>query len=120
MAGQLEAMQLDGDELKGMEAIVLSMTPQERMDPSVIEASRRRRIARGCGKEAQDVSGLVKQFTQASHMMKQMAGMGARQRMGFAQQLSQMGPNGMGKYKVKQRSKRLSKKERAKRRKRRR
>ena len=59
-----------------------------------------------------DVSGLVKQFTQASHMMKQMAGLKGKDKMKFAQQMAQMGEG--GRYKVKQRSKRLTKKERAK------
>ncbi|MHC4563567.1 MAG: signal recognition particle protein [Planctomycetota bacterium] len=117
MSGQLDAMQMDGNELQGMEAIILSMTPAEREDPSTIEASRRRRIARGSGAEPQDVSGLVKQFTQASHMMKQMAGMGGKDRAAFAQQMTQMGADGGMRYKVKQRSKRLTKKEKAKRRK---
>jgi len=121
VGGQLDGMQMDDGELGRMEAIILSMTPPERVDPSVIEASRRRRIARGSGTEPQDVSGLVKQFTQASHMMKQMAGMGGKDRMKFAQQMAQAGAaGGAMRYKVKQRSKRLSKKDRAKRRKRRR
>ncbi len=101
---------LSGDEFKKMEAIIQSMTPAERDEPSRIEASRRRRIARGAGSEPQDVSGLVKSFTQASTMMKQMAGMGMRERMGFAKQMTQGGMTGALPGKVKQRSKRLSKK----------
>jgi len=113
---QMSAMQMDGNELRAMEAIILSMTPAEREDPSVIEASRRRRIARGSGTEPQDVSGLVKNFNMASNMMKQMAGMGMRDRMRFAQQMGQAGMMGMTpKFKVKQRSKRLTKKQRDKR-----
>ncbi|MCD4825209.1 MAG: signal recognition particle protein [Phycisphaerae bacterium] len=107
---------MKGDEFKGMEAIIHSMTPAERDDPSIIEASRRRRIARGSGTEPQDVSGLIKSFTQAAGMMKQMAGMGARERMGFAKQMASGGMGGMG-GKVKQRSKRLTKKQRDKKRK---
>jgi signal recognition particle subunit SRP54 len=106
---------VQGDELKTMEAIILSMTPTEREDPSVIEASRRRRIARGSGTEPQDVSGLVKQFKMAAGMMGQMAGMGMGDRMKFAQQVGQAGMMGMTpKFKVKKRSKRLTKKERDK------
>jgi len=115
---QMSAMQLDGNELGVMEAIILSMTPAEREDPSVVEASRRRRIARGSGTEPQDVSGLIKNFNMAAGMMKQMAGMGMRDRMRFAQQVGQAGMMGMTpKFKVKQRSKRLTKKERDKRKK---
>jgi len=120
MGQQVEAMQLQGDELKQMEAIINSMTPQERADPSIIEASRRRRIARGSGTEPQDVSGLVKSFNMAAGMMKQMAGMGQRDRLKLAQQMGQVGMmGGVPRFKIKQRSRRLSKKERARRRKRR-
>jgi len=118
---QLAGMGLQGNELNAMEAIILSMTPQERSDPSVIEASRRRRIARGSGTEPQDVSGLIKNFNMASGMMKQMAGMGMRARMRFAQQVGQAGMMGMTpKFKVKKRSKRLTKKQRDKRKRKRR
>ncbi len=121
MGSQLDAMQLDGDEFAKMEAIIHSMTAAERENPDLIEASRRRRIARGSGTEPQDVSGLVKSFGMAANMMKQMAGMGMRERMGFAKNLGQMDMFGGGmKFKVKQRSKRLTKKEREKRKKKRR
>ncbi|MBL7220893.1 MAG: signal recognition particle protein [Phycisphaerae bacterium] len=117
MGGQLDAMQMDGDEMRHMEAIILSMTPSEREDPGVIEASRRRRIAKGAGQESQDVSGLIKSFTQAAGMMKQMAGMGTRDRMKMAQNMGQMGMAGGFPGKVKQRSKRLTAKQRANRKK---
>ena len=115
MGGADMAGMVQGDELKGMEAIILSMTPTERENPEVIEASRRRRIARGSGTDPQDVSGLIKQFTMAAGMMKQMSNMGTRDRMKFAQQVGQAGMMGMTpKFKVKQRSKRLTKKDREK------
>ena len=121
MGSQIEAMQMSGDEFQSMEAIINSMTPKERENPDVIEASRRRRIARGSGTDPQDVSGLIKSFNMAANMMKQMAGMGMKDRMKFAQQMGQMGAAGqMPKFKTKQRSKRLTAKERAKRRKKRR
>jgi len=114
MGQQLSGMQMDEEQIVSMEAIIQSMTQAECEDPSVIEASRRRRIARGSGTEPQDVSGLVKSFTMMAGMMKQMAGMGVRERMGFAQQVGQMGMSGaVPKFKVKQRSHRLTKKERA-------
>jgi signal recognition particle subunit SRP54 len=119
-AGMLD--QLQGDEFSQMEAIIQSMTPNERENPEQIEASRRRRIAKGSGTQPQDVSGLVKSFSQAANMMKQMSGMGMRDRMKMAQQLGQggmMGMGGMGK-KIKQRSKRLTPKQKKNRRKRRR
>jgi signal recognition particle subunit SRP54 len=116
MGSSLEAMQMSGDELDSMEAIIHSMTPREREDPGIVEASRRRRIARGSGTEPQDVSGMIKSFNMASGVMKQMAGMPMRDRMRFAQQMGQVGLSGqMPKFKAKQRSKRLSAKQRAKR-----
>jgi len=120
MGGQMEAMQVSDDEMGSMEAIIQSMTPQERENPDLIEASRRRRIARGSGTQPQDVSGMVKSFTMASGMMKQMAGMGMRDRMKFAQQMGQMGlGGGMPKFKVKKRSKRMTAKQRSRAKKRR-
>ena len=113
MGSQMEGMQMDEDEIVRMEAIIQSMTPKEREDPTVIEANRRRRIARGSGTEPEDVSGMVKSFQMTAGMMKQMAGMGARDRMKFAQQMGQAGAMGMTpRFKVKQRSHRLTKKER--------
>ena len=117
MGGQIDAMQMDGDEMRHMEAIILSMTPAEREEPGVIEASRRRRIAKGAGQDTQDVSGLIKSFTQAAGVMKQMAGMGTRDRMRMAQSMGQMGMGGGFPGKVKKRSKRLTAKQRANRKK---
>ncbi len=102
--------QIKGDEIARMEAVISSMTPEEREKPDMIEASRRRRIARGSGTETSDVSGLVKSFNQASGMMQQMAGMGFRDRMRYAKHMAEGGMyNAMQGGKIKQRSKRLSK-----------
>jgi signal recognition particle subunit SRP54 len=62
------------NELKQIEAIILSMTPHERHHPEVIGGSRRRRIARGSGTTPADVNQLLSQFKQAQQMMKAMAG----------------------------------------------
>ena len=86
--GDIEMPDEDLDRIRG---IVHSMTPKERKDPDLIEASRRRRIARGAGVEQQEVSGLVKQFVQMRGLMKQMAGMGIMGRMRMTQQLAQSG-----------------------------
>ncbi|MDY7011726.1 MAG: signal recognition particle protein [Planctomycetota bacterium] len=120
VGSQLKHMDFDGGEIDQMEAIINSMTKAERSAPSVIDGSRRRRIARGSGCETQDVSGLVKSFTAASGMMKQMAGMGMRDRMQFAKQMGNMDMFGAGGFKIKKRSKRLTKKERMRKKKRRR
>ncbi|HHV79750.1 MAG TPA: signal recognition particle protein [Firmicutes bacterium] len=63
--------QIDESELKRVEAIILSMTREERANPSIINASRRRRIAAGSGTSIQDVNRLLKQFEQARAMIKQ-------------------------------------------------
>ena len=115
MGSQMDGM-VGGGEFDQMQAIIQSMTVAEKTDPSLIDASRRRRIARGSGTEPQDVSGMVKSFNMAANMMKQMAGMGMRDRMKMAQQMGQMSMSGATpRFKVKQRSKRLTKKQRAKR-----
>ncbi|MFO0837918.1 MAG: signal recognition particle protein [Phycisphaerae bacterium] len=86
--GEMDLPEEDLDRFRGM---IHSMTPKERRNPDLIEASRRRRIARGAGVDPQDVSGLVKQFLQMRGIMKQMAGLGLGQRLRMTQQLSQMG-----------------------------
>jgi signal recognition particle subunit SRP54 len=86
--GNVDLPEEDLDRIKG---IVHSMTPQERKNPDVIDASRRRRIAKGAGVEGPEVSGLVKQFTQMRGLMKQMAGMGMGGRLRMTQQLANMG-----------------------------
>ncbi len=91
VGGAVGGMDMPEEDLNRIRGIIHSMTPRERRSPDTIEASRRRRIARGAGVEQQDVSGLVKQFTQMRGVMKQMAGMGLGQRMKMTQQLAKMG-----------------------------
>lgn len=64
---------LEGDQLKHIEAIILSMTLEERHNPDLINGSRRRRIARGSGSTAQAVNQLLDQFNQMRTMMRQMS-----------------------------------------------
>src|SRR5690606_30065633 len=68
----LKGMDIDDDAFKGVEAIIHSMTPHERTTPSVLNASRKKRIAKGSGTSIQEVNQLLKQFTQMSKMMKMM------------------------------------------------
>src|SRR5690606_19836287 len=77
---QLQGLQVDERELKRIEAIIQSMTPQERRFPHIIDGSRRRRIAAGSGTRVQDVNRLLKQFEQTRALMRQMmrAGPGGR------------------------------------------
>ena len=58
------------------EAIIQSMTRAERLDPGILNGSRKRRIANGCGRTVQDVNRLLKQFEEMRKMMKQMTGGG--------------------------------------------
>ena len=88
MMGDIDLPEEDLNRFKG---IIQSMTPKERRNPDLIEASRRRRIARGAGVEQQHVSALVKQFREMRGMMKMMAGRGMGDRIRMAQGLAQMG-----------------------------
>ncbi len=63
---------LEGDQMKMTEAIILSMTPEERRNPEIINGSRKRRIARGSGTTPQDINQLLASFKQSQKMMKQM------------------------------------------------
>ncbi|HJW22742.1 MAG TPA: signal recognition particle protein [Candidatus Limnocylindrales bacterium] len=74
MAKEAQAA-VDRGELRRTEAIIRSMTPRERRDPSVLNASRRRRIAAGSGTSLPDVNRLVKQFGEMQRVMKQLSGM---------------------------------------------
>jgi signal recognition particle subunit SRP54 len=71
--GAIDESQLDGQEMKREEAIILSMTRAERRNHRIIGPSRRKRIARGSGTAAYDVNKLLKKFEKARLMMKKMA-----------------------------------------------
>ena len=66
------AGEVDDDELKHFEAIIQSMTPQERDNPEILNSSRRQRIARGSGRPVHEVNSLVKQFDEARKMIRMM------------------------------------------------
>ncbi len=74
-------LEIDDDALKGTEAIIYSMTKEERTKPSIINPSRKRRIAAGAGVDISEVNRLVKQFEQSRKMMKQMSGMMSGKKM---------------------------------------
>src|SRR3989449_7796362 len=69
-AKALQGVSMDDKRLKHVEAIVLSMTPQERADPSVLSGSRKQRIAKGSGRTVQEVNRLLEQFQQMKKMSK--------------------------------------------------
>ena len=80
-AGALKGAQLDEKAMGRTEAIIQSMTPYERENPSVLNSSRKRRIALGSGVKVEDVNKLLKQFDMMNQMMKQFSGPGAAKKM---------------------------------------
>ena len=70
----MKDVDIDDDAFKGIEAIIHSMTPDERSNPSIINSSRKQRIGKGSGTSVQQVNQLLKQFNQMSKMMKMMQG----------------------------------------------
>jgi signal recognition particle subunit SRP54 len=73
MSKALKDTDIDDDAFKGIEAIIYSMTPEERENPKILNGSRRKRIARGSGNDIQEVNRLIKQFAETSKMMKMMS-----------------------------------------------
>jgi signal recognition particle subunit SRP54 len=73
LGAQLGNMKVDDRELDRVQAIITSMTPEERANPSVLNGSRRRRIAQGSGTNVSAVNQLVKQFSQMQKMMRQLS-----------------------------------------------
>ncbi|OFX86387.1 MAG: signal recognition particle protein [Bacteroidetes bacterium GWF2_33_16] len=72
MGKMMKNLDIDDDAFKGIEAIIYSMTPEERNEPAVLNGSRRKRIAMGSGTDIQEVNRLVKQFDETKKMMKMM------------------------------------------------
>jgi signal recognition particle subunit SRP54 len=72
MGKAMANMDIDDNAFKGIEAIIHSMTPQEREDPTVLNGGRRKRIADGSGTSIQEVNRLIKQFDDTRKMMKMM------------------------------------------------
>lgn len=75
---QIDTAKIDDKVFKRQEAIILSMTPRERRNPDIIKASRKKRIADGCGLTVQEVNKLLKQYDQMADMMKKVKKMGKR------------------------------------------
>jgi signal recognition particle subunit SRP54 len=73
VGSQLGNLQVDEKELDRLQAIIQSMTPEERANPTIIDGSRRRRIAHGSGTNVQAVGQLVKQFSQMKKLMRQLS-----------------------------------------------
>lgn len=75
MGSQLKNIEIDENALGPIEAMIYSMTKEERANPSIINPSRKKRIAKGAGVDISEVNRLMKQFEQGKKMMKQMSGM---------------------------------------------
>ena len=82
---QIKDADIDEDAFKGIEAIILSMTPHERENPTVLNGTRKQRIAKGSGTNIQEVNKLLKQFKDTSKMMQMMNNMKQMQRGGGMQ-----------------------------------
>lgn len=87
----IKDVDIDDDAFKGIEAIIYSMTPQERSHPEILNVSRRRRIANGSGTKIEDVNRLIKQFDQTRKMMKMMTGSRMGQMMARMPKMPGMG-----------------------------
>ena len=81
MMKQMKGMEPSEKEIKRIEAIIRSMTPAERADHGIINGSRRLRISKGSGTSVQEVNLLLKRFTEAQKMMKQMSKLGPKNLM---------------------------------------
>lgn len=90
-AKALEGATVDEKALSRTEAIILSMTPKERDDPSVLNSSRKKRIAAGSGTQVVDVNRLLKQFEMMQQLTRQMAGGGMMKKMGKMGKMGRMG-----------------------------
>ena len=81
MGKMMKDVDIDDDAFKYVEAMIHSMTPKERSNPSIINNSRKKRISSGSGTSVQDLNKLMKQFNQMSKMMKMMQGSKGRNMM---------------------------------------
>jgi len=86
---QVRDVDVDESQFDKMQAIILSMTPKERSNPEVINGSRKKRIAAGCGRPVEDVNKLLAQYKQMKKMFSQFGGKGGKKRM-----RGMMGPGG--------------------------
>ena len=76
-ASAIKDVDVDNDSFKHIEALIHSMTPKERSEPKIIDHSRKKRIAKGAGRDIQEINALLKQFEQMSKMMKMVQSGGA-------------------------------------------
>lgn len=87
MGKALKDTEIEDDAFKSIEAIIYSMTPQERENPKILNGNRRKRIARGSGTDIAEVNRLIKQFDEVSKMMRNLTSGGGRRMMQMMQQM---------------------------------
>ena len=90
MEKKIKDVDIDERQFDRLKAVIQSMTPQEREKPEIINPSRKRRIAQGCGQEVEDVNRLLSQHKQMQKMFKQLNGKGKKRRRGGRPDLSQL------------------------------
>ena len=95
VGNQLKDINIDPKQMARVEAIIYSMTEQERKNPDLINASRKNRIAKGCGCDIAEVNRLIKQFTDMRKMMKKFSNMDPRQMERMAAAMQRGGGNPM-------------------------
>ena len=86
---QMKDVNIDNDSFKHIEALIQSMTPKERTNPKIIDHNRKKRIAKGAGRDINEINALLKQFEQMSKMMKMVQSGGASKLMGMMQNFKQ-------------------------------
>ena len=86
---QIKDVDIDNDSFKHIEALIQSMTPKERSNPKIIDHNRKKIIAKGAGRDVQEINALLKQFEQMSKMMKMVQSGGASKLMGMMQNFKQ-------------------------------
>ena len=87
--GQMKDVDIDNDSFKHIEALIQSMTPKERSNPKIIDHNRKKRIAKGAGRDIQEINSLLKQFEQMSKMMKMVQSGGTSKLMNMMQNFKQ-------------------------------
>ena len=93
---KIDDVEVDERQFDRVQALILSMTPQERAKPDIINPSRKRRIAAGAGMQVEDVNRLLSQYRQMQKMFKQMNGKNSKKMQKRMRNMPGMMPPGMG------------------------
>ncbi len=96
MGKALKGIDIDNNAFNKVEAIIFSMTPKERENPELLNMSRKKRIAKGCGQNLHEINMFIKQFDQMRKMMHMMSK--GKNMQNFMSQMQNMGGPGMGKF----------------------